>query len=177
MSPILRSDLGRALMTASHRTGSFTLRSGQTSTEYFDKYQFEARPELLSSIALHLRPLIPPGTQLLAGLEMGGIPLASALGLLTGLPTVFVRKEAKPYGTCQLAEGPLVVGRRVLVIEDVITTGGQVVDSVAQLRSAGAQADSVLCVIDRSEGRTERLKQAGLSLSALFTMAELKSFS
>jgi orotate phosphoribosyltransferase len=88
---------------------------------------------------------------------------------------VFVRKEAKEYGTCKFAEGPPITGRRLTLIEDVITTGGQVAISCADLRKDGALIENVLCVIDRSEGDTAKIDGAGLKLHALFTMAELKA--
>ena len=170
-----RTELARAVFQISHRTGNFRLRSGKTSTEYFDKYQFESNPALLSAIAEALAPSVPPGVDALAGLEMGGIPIATALSLKTGLPCVFVRKTAKTYGTCKFAEGPDVGGKRLLLIEDVITTGGQVAQSAADLRGDGAKIDSVMCVIDRSEGQTDKLTSASIAVRALFTMAELKA--
>jgi orotate phosphoribosyltransferase len=91
------------------------------------------------------------------------------------LPVAFVRKEAKTYGTAKLAEGADVDGRRVLVVEDVVTTGGQVVRSTNDLRDLGAQIDSVLCVIDRSSGELEALSDAGLALKALLTLDDLDS--
>lgn len=153
--------------------GSFTLRSGQVSSYYFDKYQFEGDPELLEEVVAQAIPLIPPGTEVLAGLELGGVPLATAISLATGLEAVFVRKTAKQYGTAKLAEGGKVAGRRVLVVEDVITTGGQVVSSTEGLRELGAIVDHVLCVIDRSDGGHEALCAAGLTVSAVFTAADL----
>lgn len=157
----------------SRLTGTFTLRSGQTATEYFDKYRFEAQPALLRRIAAALAPLIPRGTEVLAGLEMGGIPIATALSLHTGLPCAFVRKAAKEYGTARLAEGSDVAGHRVLVVEDVVTTGGQVVLSTADLRELGAQVTDVLCVIDRSPDHGAALAAEGLALHALLTRAQL----
>jgi orotate phosphoribosyltransferase len=121
-----------------------------------------------------MAPLIPAGTEALAGLEMGGIPIATALSLATGLPCVFVRKEAKEYGTCQFAEGLEVRGRKLCIIEDVITTGGQVVISAGDLRGMGATITDVLCVIHRGGGE-ENLAKAGLSLKPLMTMADLKA--
>ena len=100
-----RDDLAAAIYATSHITGEFVLRSGVTSTEYFDKYRFEADPALLRDIAAALVPLVPEGTEVLAGLELGGVPIATVLSQLTGIPATFVRKEAKTYGTCQLAEG------------------------------------------------------------------------
>ncbi len=156
-------------------TGEFTLRSGQTATTYFDKYQFEADPVLLAAVAEHLAERIPPDTDLLAGLELGGVPIATALSLHTGLPAVFVRKQAKPYGTAKLAEGPDIDGRRLLVVEDVITTGGQVVLSTNDLRERGAHIERAVCVIDREQGGAENLAEAGVTLDALFTRTMLEN--
>ncbi|GIL16418.1 MAG: orotate phosphoribosyltransferase [Oligoflexia bacterium] len=169
-----RLELARRIYQIAYLRGNFKLRSGQTSQEYFDKYRFEANPELLSSIGDHLAPLIPKGTEVLAGLEMGGIPIATVLSLKTGIPVAFVRKKAKDYGTCQFAEGYSVQGKNVCIIEDVITTGGQVILSAADLRSLGAQISTVLCVIDRGGG-AEKLKEVGLQMKPLFHMDELKS--
>ena len=118
---------------------------------------------------------MPAGTDVLAGLELGGVPIATALGLATGLPVAFVRKAAKSYGTRRLAEGAEIEGRRVLVVEDVITSGGQVAISTAELRDRGAVVDHVLCVVDRGEGGAERLAAVGLTVTALFTATELRT--
>jgi orotate phosphoribosyltransferase len=170
-----RPELARKIFEISHLTGEFKLRSGQVSNEYFDKYRFEARPEVLREIAAQMVALIPPGTEALAGLEMGGIPIATALSLQTGIPCVFVRKEAKEYGTCQFAEGLEVKGKKLCIIEDVITTGGQVLLSAEDLRGLGAKVDSVLCVISRSKDSTAKLQEKGLTMRALFSMEELKA--
>ncbi len=171
--PARRRALAAAVNARCRLTGTFTLRSGQVSDHYFDKYLFEGDPELLREVVANAVPLIPHGTEVLAGLELGGVPVATALSLATGLPASFVRKSAKAYGTAKLAEGADVAGRRVLVIEDVITTGGQVVTSTEDLRKLGAQIDRVLCVIDRSDGRHEALTAAGLEVSAVLTAADL----
>ncbi|MBA2282217.1 MAG: orotate phosphoribosyltransferase [Acidimicrobiia bacterium] len=156
-------------------TGQFTLRSGQQATEYFDKYRFEADPALLVDVGAALAALVPEGTEVLAGLELGGVPLATALSLHSGLPAAFVRKEAKTYGTCRLAEGAEVDGRRVLVVEDVVTTGGQVVTSIGQLRDAGAVITHAVCVIDRSTGGegAAALAAVGVELRPLLVRADL----
>ena len=171
-----RPQLARRLKATCSLTGHFVLRSGEVSDFYFDKYLFEAVPELLEAVAGQMSPLIPPGTQILAGLELGGVPISTALSLQTGIPQVLVRKEAKTYGTAKLAEGPDVEGRHLTVIEDVITTGGQVVLSTEELRSRGATVDTVLCVIDRrpAVGRgPDKLADTGLCLRALFTLDEI----
>jgi len=157
----------------SRLTGEFVLRSGRTATEYFDKYQFEADPVLLDRLAAQLAILIPDGTEVLAGLEMGGIAVVTALGRHAGLPCAFVRKQAKQYGTARLCEGAEVTGRRVLIIEDVVTSGGQVVISAGELRHLGAHVNHALCVIDRQEGGAEALSAHGISLRALLSRADL----
>jgi orotate phosphoribosyltransferase len=168
-----RERLARRIRSRSHLTGHFVLRSGATSDQYFDKYLFEADPALLWDIAEAMAPLVPAETDALAGLELGGVPLATALSQVTGLPARFVRKKAKTYGTNRLAEGGDIEGRHLLVVEDVITTGGQVRASVAELRARGAIVDAVLCVIDREEGGAANLANDGVKLMSLFTASEL----
>jgi orotate phosphoribosyltransferase len=170
-----RRDLARRVYAASHLTGSFVLRSGATSSEYFDKYRFESDPRLLHELAEAMAGLLPEGADGLAGLELGGVPLATMLSQVTGLPAGFVRKQAKPYGTRRLAEGLEVAGRRLVVVEDVVTSGGAVVDSCAALRSEGAQVATALCVIDRESGGPANLAEIGVELRPLFTMSQLKA--
>jgi len=166
-------DLARRVRDVSRLTGEFVLRSGRTANEYFDKYQFEADPALLDQLAERMAVLIPEGTEVLAGLEMGGIAVVTALARHARLPTAFIRKQAKQYGTARLAEGAEVAGRRVLVVEDVVTSGGQVVISTGELRKLGAHVDHALCVIDRQEGGAAALATDGITLRALLTREDL----
>ncbi|HEY3833013.1 MAG TPA: phosphoribosyltransferase family protein, partial [Acidimicrobiia bacterium] len=115
------------------------------------------------------------GVDALAGLELGGVPIATVLSQRTGLPARFVRKQAKEYGTCRLAEGGDVDGERLLVVEDVVTSGGAVVDAVRELRARGAVCERAVCVIDRESSGRENLAEIGVALDALFTMSELKA--
>ncbi len=154
-------------------TGEFTLRSGQVASEYFDKYLFEAQPQLLARVVDHMVGLVPGDTELLGGLELGGVPIATVLSARTGLPSLFVRKKAKEYGTCKLAEGPDVAGRRVTLVEDVITTGGAVRDAVRALRDLGATVEVVVCAIDRSPEGTDPLADVGLEVRPVLTKADL----
>jgi len=170
-----RADLAAAIFDRTHLTGEFVLRSGVTSNEYFDKYLFEADPVLLRTICEHLVPLVPEGTEALAGLELGGVPIATVLSQLTGIPAYFVRKEAKTYGTCRLAEGGDIDGRRITVVEDVVTSGGQVITSCGDLRERGAVVEHALCVIDRESGGPAGLADIGVTLHPLFTMTELNA--
>jgi orotate phosphoribosyltransferase len=170
-----RSELARRVYERSRLTGEFRLRSGAVSDEYFDKYLFESDPSLLHEIAGALVALMPGGVDALAGLELGGVPLATVASQVSGRPTLFVRKQAKTYGTCRLAEGGTIRGRRLAIFEDVVTSGGQVIESCRALRKHGAQIASVLCVIDREAGGRENLAREGLDLRSLFTMGELES--
>jgi len=166
--------LAKRIYETAHITGEFTLRSGAKSHEYFDKYLFEAHPGLLKNIAEAMVQLVPPNIDALAGLEMGGIPIATMLSQLTGLPALFVRKKAKDYGTCKIAEGGQVRGRKLLIVEDVVTSGGAILDAAKALRAEGAILGPVVCVIDRESGGPANLAKADLILSPLFTMSELK---
>ncbi|HXZ64619.1 MAG TPA: orotate phosphoribosyltransferase [Streptosporangiaceae bacterium] len=153
--------------------GEFVLRSGQVAHEYFDKYLLEADPRLLHRIATQMARLLPADTQLLGGLELGGVPLATALSQLTGLPALFVRKQPKTYGTRKLAEGDDPAGQRVTLVEDVITAGGTVVTAAVALRALGATVTAVVCAIDRSPPGETALAAAGLSVLPVLTKAQL----
>lgn len=168
-----RDELGHEIYRTAHLTGEFTLRSGAVSSEYFDKYRFEGDPTLLRAIVEAMAPLVPDDTDALAGLELGGVPLATVLSQVTGLPTLFVRKEAKSYGTCRLAEGGELDGRRLTVVEDVVTSGGQVVTSCGDLRERGAVVETALCVIDREAGGAEALAAIDVELRPLYRMSDL----
>lgn len=170
---ITHKELAQKVFNVCHLNGDFLLRSGVRSTEYFDKYRLESNPEILFQIATKMKNLIPPETQVLAGLEMGGIPIATALSLLTGLPICFVRKEAKEYGTCQFAEGADIKQKNLCIIEDVITSGGQVLLSTDDLRRSGAQVSSVLCIINRGgEEADKKLRLHNLKLHSLFVKSD-----
>jgi orotate phosphoribosyltransferase len=173
LGPVIDT-LARRVYDSCHLTGEFRLRSGQVSAEYFDKYLFEGQPALLREVAEAMVALLPE-CDVLAGMELGGIPLATVMSQLTGLPTVFVRKQAKEYGTAKLAEGGPVDGRRVVLVEDVVTTGGALLASCPQLRAMGAQVHTVVCAIDREQSGREKLAAEGLELRAALTRRELEA--
>ena len=168
-----KSDLAKKIFQTCYLQGNFTLRSGITSKEYFDKYTIESSPELLSAIRDYLIPLIPKNTEGLAALEMGGLPIGTALSLKTKIPVYFVRKKAKDYGTQRICEGGEIKGKRLCIIEDVITTGGQVIQSVKKLREQGALVDSVLCIIYRGKSIAPLTKE-NLKVFKLFDQQDLK---
>ncbi|HYF14256.1 MAG TPA: orotate phosphoribosyltransferase [Phycisphaerales bacterium] len=175
-----RALLARAIADAALLRGTFTLRSGRTSTYYLDKYLFSTRPELLARLA----PLFAERIRAmeakanarvvrLAGAELGGIPLVTAASLHTGLPSIFVRNKKKDYGTAKQLEGALNAGDATILLEDVATTGGQALEAVASLREAGANVLGVVATIDRLEGARENVERAGLLFDALYTTRDL----
>jgi orotate phosphoribosyltransferase len=164
--------LAADVYAACHLTGAFTLRSGRTATEYFDKYQISANPLLLERVVRAMVPLVPPGIEVLAGLELGAVPIAALLSNIAGFPACYVRKKAKPYGTARLAEGAPIEGKRTLIVEDVATSGGQIILSCEDMRKLGADVSQALVVIDRQEGAREALKEKGIELIALFDRSD-----
>lgn len=171
-----KAELAQKIYDRCHLTGHFKLRSGKESNEYFDKYRLESDPQILKQIALHFKAIVPKDTLILAGLELGGVPLATALSLETGMPACFVRKEAKTYGTCQLAEGVDIKGKKLCLVEDVITSGGQVIESANDLRKLGAIVEQVICVINRGgSDAAGKLQQNGLKLTSLFVREDFPS--
>lgn len=175
-----QSSLAAAIAEVALLRGTFTLRSGKTSSYYLDKYLFSTRPELLRQLA----PLFADrlagmerrlGVKIarLAGAELGGIPLVTAASLHTGLPCIFVRNQKKDYGTAKQLEGVLNRGDRVVLVEDVATTGGQALEAVKSLRESGGEVLGVIATIDRLEGARENVEREGLSFEALFTKRDL----
>lgn len=172
-----RDELGLRIYSTSLLKGRFKLRSGVISDRYFDKYLFESDPKLLFEIADQMIKLLPNRFDYLAGLETGGIPIAVALSYKTGKPAIFVRKSAKEYGTKKLAEGPEIQRKKLVIVEDVITSGGQVIKSVKDLRVLGAEVKNAVCVIDREAGGIDKMRAISLEMKPLFKMSELVSLS
>jgi len=168
-----KEELGRRLMEAAYRQGDFTLRSGRKSNYIIDKYAFETRPELLREIAEELAAMLPENVKRLAGVELGAVPLVTAVALETGLPFVIVRKGSKGHGLDRPFEGELGTGERVVLVEDVCTTGGAALRAVEVLKEAGVEDLSVVAVVDRQEGAEDAFRQANVPFRALFTRESL----
>lgn len=174
------SPLAKAIADVALLRGTFTLRSGKTSSYYLDKYLFSTRPELLKQLAPLFAQRITKVEQRtgkkvlrLAGAELGGIPLVTAASLETGLPCIFVRNKKKDYGTAKQLEGVVNKGDAIVLVEDVATTGGQALEAVASLRELGADVLAIIATIDRLEGARENVEREGLIFEALFTKREL----
>lgn len=169
------TDLGDRLLAASYLEGDFVLRSGARSSFYLDKYLFETRPDLLRDIAAGLAAKLDAYEpfELLAGPELGAVALVAALSLATGKPFVIVRKGEKDYGTKRLLEGRAEAGQPVVVVEDIVTSGGAALQAVRVLRDAGLDVRAVLCVVDREQGGREAFAAEGVALDPLFTASGL----
>ncbi len=172
-----RDELRRALVEAAYLEGDFVLRSGKRSRYYLDKYRFETRPDLLGPLGERIAAAVrehAPDAVRLAAPELGAVALAAAASLASGLPFLIVRKEAKRYGTARRLEGPFESGERVCLIEDVVTTGGALLESVAALREAGLVVDTAVCVVDREEGGADALARRAVRLRPLYRAGELR---
>ncbi len=167
------ASLGQEVVRAAYLRGHFVLRSGATSNYYLDKYRFETQPHLLRRVAAFLAELVPPATQRLAGPELGAVALVTAVSLALDLPFVIVRKAQKDYATSAQIEGELHPGERVTVLEDIVTSGGAALDSVRELRQAGAVVEDVIAVNDREEGGAEALRAEALRFQPLFRRTQL----
>jgi orotate phosphoribosyltransferase len=168
-----RAEVARRIAEASLLRGTFTLRSGRTSSYYLDKYLFSTQPAILAELGRMFAARLPAGTRKLAGAELGGIPLVASASMASGLPCLFVRNAKKDYGTAKQLEGKLEPGDAVTFVEDVATTGGQALEAAKVLRDAGANVLAIIATIDRMEGARENIEKEGIRFDALFTVKDL----
>jgi len=170
------SALREALVAAAYLEGDFVLRSGKRSRYYLDKYRFETRPDLLGPLGERIAATVrehAADAVRLAGPELGAVALAASASLAGGLPFLIVRKAAKEYGTGKRLEGPYEPGECVCLVEDVVTSGGALLDSVDALREAGLVVHAAVCVVDREEGGADALARHAVRLRPLFRAGEL----
>jgi orotate phosphoribosyltransferase len=165
-----------ALREHAYLEGDFVLRSGRRSKYYLDKYRFETRPAILAALGERIAAAVEevePGASRLAGPELGAVALAAAGSLASGLPFLIVRKQAKEYGTSNRVEGAYEEGESVCLVEDVVTSGGALLEAVRALREAGLMVRTAVCIVDREEGGTEALGGEGVQLRPIFRASEL----
>ena len=168
-----RSELARLIKQAAYLEGDFVLRSGKRSKYYLDKYRFETQPEILAALGQLLAEYRTERTTHLAGAELGGVPLAAATSLACGLPYIIVRNARKGYGTGNQFEGIVPACGSALLVEDIATTGGQVLEAARALAGAGLVVERIVAVIDRLEGARQNLEEAGLQFESLLTSRDL----
>jgi orotate phosphoribosyltransferase len=153
--------------------GPFTLADGRRLDSYFDEYRLAADPRLLHDVAEAMATLVPDHAEILAGIELGGVPLVVALSAATGLPAAFLRRQPKNYGCQRQIEGAHIEGRRVVLIDDVVRSGGQLLTMARMLRIVGAPITDALCVLERPLGGRQLLNEHGIVLRPLLSEADL----
>lgn len=169
-----KAQIARRICEAALLHGDFTLRSGRKSRYYLDKYLFETQPDILKALGDLFAQHVEKGkVDRVAGAELGGIPLVTAASMATGLPSVLIRNQKKDYGTAKQLEGKLDKGDRIVIVEDIATTGGQVLEAAKVLRDLGAVVVKIVAVIDRQEGARENIEVAGFKFESLFTKTDL----
>ena len=173
MSTMTREQLAKRIAEVALLHGTFTLRSGRTSNYYLDKYRFETQPDVLKALGELFAKHVTAATRRIAGAELGAVPLAAAASMASGLPCVFIRNQKKEYGTSKQVEGVIEAGDVVMIVEDVLTTGGQVLEAAKSLESTGAEVEKIVAVIDRMEGARQNIEGAGYKFEALFTTEDL----
>ena len=172
----MTDDLGRALAEQALLEGDFLLRSGKRSSFYLDKYRFETQPDLLRALGERLAEAardVEPDTTRFAGPALGAVALAASASMASGLPFIIVRGEIKKYGTANRIEGPFDREDLVCLLEDVVTSGGALAESVSALREAGLVVRNAVCVVDREEGGADALARLGVRLHALYRVGDL----
>jgi orotate phosphoribosyltransferase len=171
---VTRQELAERIRAAAYLEGEFTLRSGRKSSFYIDKYLFETQPDILAELGRRLAEKVGPRTTLIAGAELGGIALAAAASMAANLPFVIIRNAKKGYGTGKMYEGKLQSRDRVLLVEDIATTGGQVVEAAKLITEAGAKVERIVAVVDRGQGAAGSITGAGFVFESLLNSADLR---
>ncbi len=167
-------ELAARIRATAYLEGDFTLRSGKKSSFYIDKYRFETQPDILAELGKRLAERATPRTTLIAGAELGGVALAAAAAMSAGLPFVIIRNAKKGYGTEKMHEGMLSSGDHVLLVEDIATTGGQVLEAAKIITDVGARVERIVAVLDREEGASENIEKAGFRFERLLRLADLR---
>ncbi|MCD6382851.1 MAG: orotate phosphoribosyltransferase [Thermoplasmata archaeon] len=158
--------------TGALKFGRFKLKSGRISEYYVDVKVASTKPEFLKEVSNRISDM-PLHYDRIAGLELGSVPLAVALSLRVGLPFIIIRKERKEYGTGGRFVGEFEKGEKILIIEDVITTGGTTLSGISALREAGGVVEDVVVVVDREEGGKDTLESAGVEVHSLLKASDL----
>lgn len=167
-----KQQLAARIKETAYLEGEFTLRSGAKSKYYLDKYLFETQPDILGELG-RLFAEKACDADLIAGAELGAVSLAAAASMASGKPYVIVRNAKKGYGTGNQIEGKLPAGARVLLVEDIITSGGQVIEAAKALTEAGATVARIVGTIDRLQGGRANIEQAGYAFESLLTREDL----
>jgi orotate phosphoribosyltransferase len=154
--------------------GDFTLASGKKSSYYIDIKKASTDPKTLKIIAKEAGKVIKDmNLDAVGGVVLGGVPLATAVSMETDLPLILIRKSEKEYGTGGRFVGDFQEGSKILLLEDVTTSGGSVMDAIVAIREAGAVVDRVITVVDRESGAEKSLNDIGVKLVPLVRASDL----
>jgi len=168
-----RKELISRIKETAYLEGDFVLRSGKRSKYYLDKYLFETCPDILKALGKEFSKHMTEDVTLIAGAELGGVALAAATAMETGTNWIIIRNSKKDYGTSKLVEGVLKAGDVVLLVEDIATTGGQVLEAAKVITDAGAKVQKIVAVIDRKQGPRENIEGAGYTFESILTKDDL----
>ena len=166
-------DLAKKIKAAAYLEGDFLLRSGKRSNYYLDTYLFETQPEILKELGERFAKFATDDVDLIGGAELGGVALAAATAMSANKPFLIIRNSKKDYGTSKQYEGPNPEGKKILIVEDIATTGGQVLEAAKALREIGATIVKIVSTIDRLEGARENIEGAGFAYDSLFVKSDL----
>ena len=170
---VTKKELIERIKETAYLEGDFVLRSGKRSKYYLDKYLFETCPDILQALGAEFAEYIDDDVTLIAGAELGGVALAAATAMASGRNWIIVRNSKKDYGTSKMVEGVLKAGDVVLLVEDIATTGGQVIEAAKVIIDAGAKVKKIVCVIDRKQGAEENITKAGYKFDSILTKNDL----
>jgi len=168
-----RNELIERIKETAYLEGDFVLRSGKRSKYYLDKYLFETCPDILKALGEEFAKHVTSDVTLIAGAELGGVALAAATAMQTGKNWIIIRNSKKGYGTGKLVEGVLNKDDVVLLVEDIATTGGQVLEAAKVITEAGAKVKKIICVVDRKQGAEENITSAGYKFESILTKEDL----
>ena len=168
-----REELIKRIKETAYLEGDFVLRSGKRSKYYLDKYLFETCPDILRGLGAEFARYVTEDVTLIAGAELGGVALAAATAMESSKNWVIIRNSKKGYGTGKMVEGILKEGDVVLLVEDIATTGGQVLEAAKIITEAGATVKEIICVIDRRQGASENITGAGYKFGSILTKDDL----
>lgn len=155
------------------KKGKFKLSNGSLTDYYIDKYVFETHPDVLGEIADQIAErLAGSDIDVIAGPELGAVPLVTAVSLRTGIPSAYIRKGQKHYGTQARIEGDITKGSRVAIVEDVTTTGGTILETADLIEEIGGLPERLIVVVDRNADAVENIDNAGYDLEYLTRVGE-----